>query len=96
MKLHYVLLNIPAVLKNILLAWEQGSLSENDVKNYINSLKSFKLCSIIIASASWLCSYMNCANDDLSEKSFFMFDQLRTKFDSENGNTDSTEYFNNR
>lgn len=74
-KWNEVCLNIPGVIKEVLLAWEQGSLSANDVKRILESIRS-KLCCLPVCAAAWLCNYMQILHQDALLKPMNMVQQF--------------------
>lgn len=70
-----VCLNIPGVIKEVLLAWEQGTLTANDVKRILDSIRS-KLCCLPVCAAAWLCSYMQILHQDALLKPMNMVQQF--------------------
>ncbi|ERL93304.1 hypothetical protein D910_10598 [Dendroctonus ponderosae] len=52
-----VLFNMPGVMHEVLVAWEQGALHPSDVKRILDAVRG-KMCCLAIAGATYLCSYM--------------------------------------
>ncbi|XP_030750121.1 mediator of RNA polymerase II transcription subunit 24 isoform X2 [Sitophilus oryzae] len=77
MKLRDILFNMPGVMKEVLVAWEQGALSTSDVKRILDSVRG-KMCCLPIAAATYLCSYMRTAPQDTLLKPMNMVQQLLT------------------
>lgn len=75
LKPHDLCMNVSAVIKEILYAWEQGSLSSSDVKRMLDSLKQ-KMTSLAVCASSWLCSYMSCVHQDAFLKPINMVQQF--------------------
>lgn len=75
MKWHEVCMNIPGMLYQVVLAWENDSLSAGDVKGILDNLRS-KLCCYSVVSASWLCAYMQIVKEDELLKPKNMVQQL--------------------
>ncbi|KAL0268602.1 UNVERIFIED_CONTAM: hypothetical protein PYX00_010471 [Menopon gallinae] len=74
-KWNEVCLSVPAAIKEVLLAWEQGTLSANDVKRILDSMRS-KLCCLPVCAAAWLCSYMQILHQDALLKPMNMVQQF--------------------
>ncbi|XP_044767173.1 mediator of RNA polymerase II transcription subunit 24 isoform X2 [Coccinella septempunctata] len=70
-----VLFNIPGVMHEVLVAWEQGSLAASDVKRILDALRG-RMCSLPLAAAAWLCAYMRTAQQDTLLKPINMVQQL--------------------
>jgi hypothetical protein len=56
-KWHEVCLHVPAAIKEVLLAWEHGAVTANDVKRILDAMRS-RMCCLPVCAAAWLCSYM--------------------------------------
>lgn len=56
-KWHEVCLNLPAAIKEVLLAWEHGAITTDTVKSILDNVKS-KMCCLPIVVSAWLCSYI--------------------------------------
>lgn len=82
LKYHEVCNNIPGMLYNVLIAWENETLSTTDVKIILDSMKS-RLCSFSVCAASWLCAYMQIVRQDLLLKPMNMVQQFLTALSSE-------------
>ncbi|XP_013139722.1 PREDICTED: mediator of RNA polymerase II transcription subunit 24 [Papilio polytes] len=63
LKPHDLCLNVSGVVKEILFAWEQGSLNLGDVKRMLDSLRQ-KMASLAVCASVWLCSYINVSHQD--------------------------------
>lgn len=50
-------LNVPGAINEVLLAWEHGIVSANDVKRILDSMRSRMAC-VPVCAANWLCSRM--------------------------------------
>ncbi|EEB09924.1 Thyroid hormone receptor-associated protein complex 100 kDa component, putative [Pediculus humanus corporis] len=74
-KWNEICLNVPAAIKEVLLAWEQGTLSANDVKRILDSMRS-KWCCLPICATAWLCSYMQILHQDALLKPMNMVQQF--------------------
>ncbi|XP_055602238.1 mediator of RNA polymerase II transcription subunit 24 [Uranotaenia lowii] len=69
--------NIPGLLHQVLLAWENETLSTVEIKKFLDSLKS-RFCSFSICAASWLCAYMQIVRQDELQKPMNMVQQFLT------------------
>ncbi|KAK6631151.1 hypothetical protein RUM43_014247 [Polyplax serrata] len=74
-KWNEICLNVPAAIREVLLAWEQGTLSANDVKRILDSMRS-KWCCLPICATAWLCSYMQILHQDALLKPMNMVQQF--------------------
>lgn len=90
-KLRDVLFNMPAVMHEVLVAWEQGkpykaswieltwvvlgALVASDVKRILDAVKE-KTCCLPIAGATYLCSYLRSASPESFLKPMNMIQQL--------------------
>ncbi|XP_013166278.1 PREDICTED: mediator of RNA polymerase II transcription subunit 24 [Papilio xuthus] len=63
LKPHDLCLNVSGVVKEILFAWEQGSITPGDVKRMLDSLRQ-KMASLAVCASVWLCSYINVVHQD--------------------------------
>ncbi|XP_045464777.1 mediator of RNA polymerase II transcription subunit 24 [Harmonia axyridis] len=72
-----VLFNIPGVMHEVLVAWEQGALAASDVKRILDALRG-RMCCLPLAAAAWLCAYMRTAQQDTVLKPINMVQQLLT------------------
>ncbi|CAH1108215.1 unnamed protein product [Psylliodes chrysocephalus] len=70
-----VLFNIPGVMHEVLVAWEQGALVPQDVKRILDAVRG-KMCCLPIAAAAWLCAYMRTAPQETLLKPINMVQQL--------------------
>lgn len=50
-------MSIIGATHDVLVAWENSTLSSNDVKRILDSMRSSMFC-LPICAAAWLCSYM--------------------------------------
>lgn len=92
-KWHEVCLNIPGVMKEMLFAWEQGTLSANDVKRILDVMRG-KMCCLSIVATAWLCSYMQIVQQDTLLKPMNMVQQLLTQINSEDNHDNFKERWN--
>lgn len=95
-KWNEVCLNIPGVIKEVLLAWEQGTLGANDVKRILENIRS-KLCCLPVCATAWLCSYMQILHQDALLKPMNMVQQFVIASpppEESSENTCKTERFN--
>ncbi|XP_072933480.1 mediator of RNA polymerase II transcription subunit 24 [Epargyreus clarus] len=74
-KPHDLCTNVSGVIKEILFAWEQGSVSAADVKRMLDSLRQKMTCLAVCASV-WLCSYINVVHQDAYLKPLNMVQQF--------------------
>ncbi|XP_055534886.1 mediator of RNA polymerase II transcription subunit 24 isoform X2 [Wyeomyia smithii] len=74
--------NIPGLLYQVLLAWENETLSTGEIKKFLDSLKS-RFCCFSICAASWLCAYMQIVRQDELLKPMNMVQQFLTAINSE-------------
>lgn len=74
---HETCLILPGVLYQLLVAWENDTISAADVKLHLDNIKN-RLCAYSICSASWLCSYMQIVRDDELLKPLNMVQQFIT------------------
>ncbi|XP_038207248.1 mediator of RNA polymerase II transcription subunit 24 [Zerene cesonia] len=77
LKPHDLCMNVSGVMKEILFAWEQGSISVSDVKRMLDSMRQ-KMTSLAVCGAVWLCSYLNVVHQDALLKPINMVQQLIT------------------
>ncbi|XP_055307612.1 mediator of RNA polymerase II transcription subunit 24-like, partial [Sitodiplosis mosellana] len=63
LKWHEICLILPGVLYQLLVAWENDTISAADVIVHLDNIKS-RLCTYSVCAASWLCSYMQIVRDD--------------------------------
>ncbi|CAG9567933.1 unnamed protein product [Danaus chrysippus] len=63
LKPHDLCINVCGVIKEILFAWEQGSISAADLKRMLDSLRQ-KMASLAVCASSWLCAYVNVVHQD--------------------------------
>lgn len=74
---HETCLILPGVLYQLLVAWENDTISAGDVKIHLDNIKS-RLCAYSVCAASWLCSYMQIVRDDELLKPLNMVQQFIT------------------
>ncbi|XP_031353097.1 mediator of RNA polymerase II transcription subunit 24 [Photinus pyralis] len=70
-----VLFNMAGVMKEVLVAWEQGALAPADVKRILDAVRG-RMCCLPVAAAAWLCAYMRTAPQDTILKPVNMVQQL--------------------
>lgn len=63
LKWHEICTIIPGVLYQLLVAWENETISAAEMKVHLDSIKS-RQCAFSVCAASWLCSYMQIVRDD--------------------------------
>nr|CAD7433236.1 unnamed protein product [Timema monikensis] len=76
-KWHEVCHNVPGAIKEVLLAWEQGAVTSNDVKRILDVMRS-RMCSLPVFATAWLCSYMQILHQDALLKPMNMVQQFLT------------------
>ncbi|KAG8222808.1 hypothetical protein J437_LFUL005014 [Ladona fulva] len=81
-KWHEICLNVPAAIREVLFAWEQGALSPNDVKRVLDAVRS-RMCCLPVCAAAWLCSYMQILHQDALLKPMNMVQQFLTSLPNE-------------
>lgn len=74
---HEICLILPGVLYQLLVAWENETITATDVKVHLDNIKS-RLCTYSVCAASWLCSYMQIVRDDELLKPLNMVQQFVT------------------
>ncbi|XP_026686224.1 mediator of RNA polymerase II transcription subunit 24-like [Diaphorina citri] len=72
-----ICLNIPAVIYDVLGAWETSVLSSTDVKRILDAMRS-KMCCLPVCAAAWLCSYMQVIHQEALLKPMNMVQQFLT------------------
>ncbi|CAA9994340.1 unnamed protein product [Nesidiocoris tenuis] len=77
-----ICLNVPAAMKEVAVAWEQGALSATDVKRILDNMKQ-TMCCLPICASNWLCSYMQVLQQDALLKPMNMVQQLLTPLSNE-------------
>lgn len=75
LKWQEVCLILPGVLYQLLVAWENDTISASDIKVHLDNIKN-KLCTYSVCAASWLCSYMQIVRDDELLKPLNMVQQF--------------------
>lgn len=75
LKPHDLCTNVSGVIKEVLFAWEQGSISSADVKRMLDSLRQ-KMASLAVCASVWLCSYINVVHQDAFIKPLNMVQQF--------------------
>lgn len=75
LKPHDLCMNVSSVIKEVLYAWEQGSLSTTDVNGILESLRQ-KMPSLAVCATAWLCAYINSAHKDAIQKPITMIQQF--------------------
>lgn len=69
--------NIPGVLYHLLLAWENDTISANEVRTHLNGINSrFRMYSV--CAVSWLCSYIQMVRQDEHLKPLNMIQEFLT------------------
>ncbi|XP_077285363.1 mediator complex subunit 24 [Arctopsyche grandis] len=77
MKCHDLCINVCGAIKEVLFAWEQGSLTATDVKRILDALRQ-KMASLAVCASAWLCSYMHIVHQDALLKPMNMVQQFLT------------------
>lgn len=75
LKPHDLCMNVSGAIKEILFAWEHGSISSADVKRMLDSLRQ-KMASLAVCASVWLCSYINVVHQDAFLKPINMVQQF--------------------
>ncbi|KAG7309149.1 hypothetical protein JYU34_005071 [Plutella xylostella] len=75
LKPHDLCINVSGVVKEVLFAWEQGSLTAADVKRMLDSLRQ-KMASLAVCASVWLCAYINVVHQDAFHKPINMIQQF--------------------
>jgi hypothetical protein len=70
LKWHEICVNIPGMLYQVLLAWENDSLSTTDVKMILDTMR-VRMCAYSVCAASWLVAYMQIVKQVRVKCSFF-------------------------
>ncbi|KAI4471323.1 mediator of rna polymerase ii transcription subunit 24 [Holotrichia oblita] len=70
-----VLFNMAGVMKEVLIAWEQGALAPVDVKRILDAIRG-RMCCLPLAAAAWLCAYMRTSPHDTLLKPVNMVREL--------------------
>uniref|UniRef100_A0A182Y2W0 Mediator of RNA polymerase II transcription subunit 24 n=1 Tax=Anopheles stephensi TaxID=30069 RepID=A0A182Y2W0_ANOST len=66
---------IPALLHQVLMAWENEKISPVEIKKMLDGLKAH-FCSFAVCASSWLCAYMQMVRQDEQVKPMNMVQQL--------------------
>ncbi|XP_073959099.1 mediator of RNA polymerase II transcription subunit 24-like [Choristoneura fumiferana] len=77
LKPHELCMNVSRTVKEVLFAWEQGSLSAVDVKRMLDSLRQ-KMASLAVCATVWLCAYIDVVHQDAFLKPINMIQQFLT------------------
>ena len=80
LKWNEICMNIPGMLYNVLIAWENETIAPTVVKNILDNMRS-KMCCFAIVAASWLCAYMKVLLEDEQAKPKVMVQQLMKPLD---------------
>lgn len=81
-KWHEVCLNLPAAIKEVLLAWEHGAITADTVKSILDNVKS-KMCCLPIVVSAWLCSYITLLHHEERLKPVNILQQFILPFNKE-------------
>ncbi|KAK7919771.1 hypothetical protein WMY93_011055 [Mugilogobius chulae] len=90
-KWHEICLNIPAVILEVLNAWENGVLSVEAVQKITDNIKG-KVCSMAICAVAWLVAHVRVLGRDEREKPQTMIRHLVTPLYGEN----TLQFYNER
>ena len=80
LKLSEICWNIPSMLYNVLIAWENDTIKPQTVKNILDNMRS-KMCCFSIVAACWLCEYIKILRDDELAKPKVMVQTLMKHLD---------------
>lgn len=80
-----ICMNMPGVLYQLLVAWENETISAAELKSHLDNMKS-RQCSYLVCAASWLCAYMQIVRDDELLKPMNMVKQFVTVITPEEAN----------
>lgn len=69
--------NSPAAIKEVLLAWEHGAISTDNVKLILDNVKS-RMCCLPVVISAWICSYINILHHEERLKPMNMLQQFMT------------------
>lgn len=86
MKWHEVCINAPMAIKEILIAWEYGALSTDNVKMILDNVKS-RMCCLPVCISTWLCNYINVLHHEERLKPMNMLQQFMTPLSVDSGTT---------
>lgn len=75
-----ICMNIPAMLYNVLIAWENETIQPTVVKSILDNMRS-KMCCFAVVAASWLCAYIKILHEDEQSKPKVMVQQLMKPLD---------------
>lgn len=75
-----ICMNIPGMLYNVLIAWENETIAPTVVKNILDKMRS-KMCCFAVVAASWLCAYMRILHEDEQAKPKVMVQELMKPLD---------------
>ncbi|XP_015785637.1 mediator of RNA polymerase II transcription subunit 24 [Tetranychus urticae] len=76
-KWHEVCLNAPAAIKEVLLAWEHGVITAENVKTIFDNVKS-KMCCLPVVISAWLSAYITTLPHEERIKPMNMIQQFMT------------------
>lgn len=77
-----ICMSIPAVTKEVVLAWESGVLSPTDVKRILENMRQ-SMCCLPVCASAWLCSYMQILPQDSLLKPMNMVQQFLSAVSNE-------------
>lgn len=76
-KWHDVCINSPLAIKEVLLAWEHGEISTDNVKLILDNVKR-NMCSLPVVISAWLCAYINILHHEERLKPINLLQQFMT------------------
>lgn len=103
-KWHEVCINAPAAIKEVLLAWEHGCVTTDNVKVILDNIKSH-MCCLPVCISAWLCSYINIVHHDHRIKPMsilqefqkpLIVDQNASDTALSQGNTETSNFYKER
>lgn len=77
LKWHDICKTMPAIMYQLLVAWENHTITAADVKAHLDNIRK-RLYSYSVCAASWLCAYMQSVGADEVAKPQSMLQQLVT------------------
>lgn len=77
LKWHDICKTMPAVVYQLLVAWENHMITAADVKTHLDNIRK-RLYSYSVCAASWLCAYMQSVSAEEAAKPQSMLQQLMT------------------
>lgn len=74
---HQVCFNLPKAISEILNAWNQGHLNEDDIAMIVNKIRS-RMCFLAVVAATWLQCYIKTLDETERSKPMFLLNGLST------------------